>query len=52
VAVAHPSNVSPVADERFAVDLRGHQIAVDQTNAVPDLEGGPSPVDQCTVHQV
>jgi putative redox protein len=43
--MAHAITVSHVAGEHFTVDIRGHRLAVDQPNAVPGLEAGPTPVE-------
>jgi putative redox protein len=43
--MAHSITVRHVSGEHFAVDIRGHQLAVDQPNAVPGLEAGPTPVE-------
>lgn len=43
--MANTITVSHIAGEHFAVDIRGHQLAVDQPNAVPDLEAGLTPVE-------
>ena len=55
--MGHSITVSHVAGEHFAVDIRGHRLAVDQPNAVPDREAGPTPLElfvaglaSCTAH--
>jgi putative redox protein len=37
--------VRHVSGEHFAVDIRGHQLAVDQPKTAPNLEAGPTPVE-------
>ncbi len=41
----HTITVNHVAGDHFAVDIRGHRLAVDQPKAAPALEAGPSPVE-------
>jgi putative redox protein len=43
--MARSIKVRHVSGEHFAVDIRGHQLAVDQPNVVPSLEAGPTPVE-------
>jgi putative redox protein len=43
--MAKTITVRHVSGEQFVVDIRGHQLAVDQPKAVPYFEAGPTPVE-------
>jgi putative redox protein len=43
--MAKTITVRHVSGEQFVVDIRGHQLAVDQPKATPYFEAGPTPVE-------
>jgi putative redox protein len=43
--MAHTITVNHESGERFAVNVRGHRLTVDQRHEVPGVEAGPTPVE-------